>query len=231
MKCRLVLFFILISSALSAQNVILHEKTENLYEKSKFGENRKHFLHPYFGFGFYLPGEDEGIKYWNTNSFNAGLLYKYKLTDVFSTGVSLVYENLNFRFDEETRIINDNQFNDKEKLIVHGMGPEYFIRINFDSDRGNYMGNFIDLGFYGKWLFNSAYKTNNSSSEGIFNEKEVVYKGLNQLNNFSYGANVRMAKDSFILFIDYRMSELFDDKYNYIDLPEFSLGFILSLHR
>jgi hypothetical protein len=209
----------------------MNEKTEDLYEKSDFGENRKHFIHPWFGYGLFLPGEDEGIRYWNTHEFSAGLLYKYKLSNVFSTGASLVYENLNFRFDEETRIIDDNQFNDKEKLIVHGIGPEYYIRVNFDSERGNYMGNFIDLGVYVNWLFGSAYKTYNSTDGGIFQEKEITYKGLDQLNDFSYGATIRMAKDSFILFVDYRMSDLFDDKYNYINLPKYSVGLVLGLHR
>jgi hypothetical protein len=232
MRLSLFLFFVLMSHALFSQDVLMFEETDDLYEESQFGANRKHFLHSFLGMGFYLPGEDDdGVKYWNTNEFHVGLRYKYKLSKQLSTGFDLQYRKSNYRFNQETQIIQDNQFFDKERMMIHSIGPVYYFRFNFDPGRGNFIGNYIDLGVYSCWNFNSAYKTYDSSGGSLFKEQENIYKNLKRLHDFSYGVRIRMAKNAYVLFIDYRLNRLFDEKYNYLELPVAQIGFELGLHN
>ena len=231
MKIKLFFIFIFFSSLVLGQDVIMEEETEKLYAESNFGANRKHFVHFYTGAGFYLPDKGDGFKYWNTNSFIAGVRYKLKLTDVFSTGLDIHYKKSNFRYDSENQIIPDNQFFDKEQLIVHGVGPSYYLRINFDSDRGNYVGNFVDVGVYMDWIFGSRYKISDASGSNLFKETETIYKNIKRLNDFEYGAMLRMAKNKYVLFIHYRLSDLFDEKYNYVEHPRATLGILVGFHN
>lgn len=232
MKYNWLLIFTLITTAALGQDIVLKQKPDKLYEESLYGPNKKHFMHLFLGMGFYLPGaESDAMNYWSTNTFHTGLRYKYKISNTFSTGLDLHYKNSTFNFNKETQIIQDNRFYDKEKMIVHGVGSEYYFRINFDTDRGNYVGNFVDLGFYMEWLPWSRYITNNKSGASLYKEKEEIYKNLKRLEDFEYGISLKMAKNKYVLFINYRLSDLFDDKYGYVELPRATVGLLLGLHN
>ena len=232
MKFKLLIICLFFSSFAMGQEIMLEEETENLYDVATFGANRKHFVHFFLGVGFHLPGEDNAaLNYWNTNAFMAGIRYKYKFSNMFSAGLDLHYKKSNFRYDQETQIIQDNQFYEKERMVIHGVGPTCFLRINFDEDRGNYIGNFIDFGFYYDWLPGSQYITNDETGTNFFKEKETVYKNLKQLNSFEYGFSLRMSKNKYMFFLQYRLNDLFDEKYNYTKHPEAVIGLMFGIHN
>ncbi len=232
MKIIASIFFIILSLGLFAQDTLMFQETEGLYSKAKFGANRKHFVHFYSGIGFFLPGSDqEKIKYWNSHSLILGLRYKYKLTGTFATGFDIYYKKDNFRFTQTNDILPEENFFDKERFIVHGMGPEYYFRINFDNNRGDYVGNFIDIGLYANWLFHDTYKVYDNSDSQLFSKCKKTYKNHSHLNKFNYGLTLRMAKNAYVLFVHHRLSDYFDDHYGYIDLPATTVGVIIGFHN
>ncbi|MGM0497833.1 MAG: hypothetical protein ACQESJ_07945 [Bacteroidota bacterium] len=213
---------------LSAQDILLEKDTDELYSISDFGPNRKHFMHLYGGMGFYSVSSSE-FKPFNTNEFFAGLRYKRKYSSLISGGTALYWKHSNFRYDADPKIIDKETFYDKEKLNVNSIGTELYIRINFDKDRGNYVGDYVDVGGYGEWLFSDAYKTYEKSESSLFKKKKTVYRQLEDVSKFGYGVLLRMAKNRFVFFINYRFSDYFDSD---IEEPaRVVIGLELGLHK
>ena len=224
--CLLLFIFIVVD--LSAQNILFEKETEDLYKIPEYGANRKHFLHLYTGFGMYSIGSTM-LKEYHTHEYNLGIRYKRKFSSLFSAGTALYWKNVNFRYKEDPEIIDQGTFLDKEKLKVNAAGTEIFVRLNFDTSRGNYVGNYIDLGGYGEWLFSNAYKTFKDGGFGLFKRKKTVYKQLDQMNNFGYGIQLRMARNRFVVFVRYRISDYF--KNDLVEHPKSVIGLEIGLHR
>jgi len=213
---------------LSAQNILLEKDTEELYSISDFGPNRKHFMHLYGGMGFYSVSSSN-FKGFNTNEIFAGLRYKRKFSSSFSGGTAFYWKHSNFRYNTDPEIIDEGTFYDKEKLNVNAFGTELYLRINFDPERGNYIGDYIDIGGYGEWLFSNAYKMYEKSGYALFKKKKTVYRQLEEVNDFGYGILLRMARSRFVLFINYRISDYFDTHTN--EPARAVVGLELGLHR
>lgn len=233
MRILITTLFVLLSLGVFAQKTVMFQDTEDLYAESNFGANSKHFVHFYGGFSFFLPvNDDGGIKYWNTHSLVWGARYKLKLTSVFSNGIDLHYKKDNYRFTSDNAILSDEGDYDKERFVVHGIGPEYYLRINFDKNRGEYIGNFIDLGIYADWLFYDTYKVYDDGCDSfLYSKCKKTYKNHKRLNDFVYGLTIRMAKNSFIVFINHRLSNYFDDNFGAVSLPKTSAGIIFGFHN
>ncbi|MFP3859272.1 MAG: hypothetical protein ACLFUW_00470 [Bacteroidales bacterium] len=233
MRILIAISFVLFSIAVYPQKTVMFQETEDLYKESNFGANSKHFVHFYGGISFFLPTNGgEGIKYWNTHSLVCGARYKLKLTNVFSNGIDLHYKKVNYRFTNDNAILPGEGVYDKERFVVHGIGPEYYLRINFDKDRGEYIGNFIDLGIYADWLFHDTYKVYDDDCDSFsYSKCKKTYTNHSRLNKFAYGITIRMAKNSFVLFLNHRLSNYFDDDYGYLALPKTNMGIIFGFHN
>ncbi len=222
----LIAFFFVFN--LSAQNILFEKDTEELYSISEFGPNRKHFMYLYGGMGFYSVSSSD-FKQFNTNEVFLGVRYKRKFSSSFSGGTTFYWKHSNFRYNTDPEIIDEGTFYDKEKLNVNAFGTELYLRINFDPDRGNYVGDYIDLGGYGEWLFSNAYKTYEKSGYSLFKKKKTVYRQLNEVQDLGYGILLRMARNRFVLFINYRVSDYFESDKN--EPARAVVGLELSLYR
>jgi hypothetical protein len=228
MKYIYCLLFVFLVFDLSAQDILFEKETNELYEVSKYGANRKHFLHLYTGFGLYSTGSTS-LKPYHTHDFTLGLRYKRKINSFFSAGSALYWKRSNFRYKNDPEIIDQGTFLDKEKLNVNSAGTEVYVRINFDTARGNYVGNFIDFGGYGEWHFSDAYKTYKEGGFALFKKKKTIYRQLDQMKNFGYGVQLRMARNRFVVFIRYRISDYL--KNGEAEPPKAVIGLEISLHK
>ena len=128
----------------------------------------------------------------------------------------------------ETKTVPDININDKEKIQVNLVESSAWLRINMGR-RGNFIGNYLDLGGFGGWNFQKKHKTINTNAE---DEKvKVSTSKLKYVENFSYGFIARVGASRYALSAQYRLSDLFKSSYAMPELPRLIIGFELGLFR
>ena len=224
MKKYLLVFVVFMSFGLFAQTVLMEEKVDSVYQKTSFGVNGKHFVHMYWSFGFVF-GPEQVTKFGNTNLFGMGVRYKYRLTNHLATGLELETRFLNINYPTHGNI-------KKDKYVIGDFKYAWYFRTNLGM-RGNVMGKFIDVGLYGS---NNFFTSTYIKVEEDFDDHEVaVYskEKLKYLESFNYGLLVRVGWGQFVLFSEYRLSDIFKPNVAdlYRDIPRWTVGLQIGLHR
>lgn len=235
----------------SAQNVLLAQDVAKDSIPEKFGPNLKHYTHFYLGYGFVVgPSENKGsqVKYPSSHEWVIGLRYKYKVGEVYALGFDLAFTPQVFHLkQQESKILPTPTLYEYEKLKFNNLGLAFYNRFNWDK-RGNYVGNFVDLGVYGNWLAGAAHVYGDNEIFGLTSpfsgvkSVKVRESGLKYVADFNYGALVRLGFNRYVFYGSYRISDLFDSGYsvltpdgsNYFDFPElprYTIGFQLSMHK
>ena len=159
---RTIIFIIILTAANAAfsQEAILDENVAAYYETEKnFGQNRKHYIHFYLGTEFAAgPAENIKIRYGNSGSTILGVRYKRKILNFYAIGLDLNYHHTNFRIDEKNDTFLDLVIHSKERLVFDMAGLEFYNRINIGK-RGNFIGNFVDLGLYTNYIIGARHVT------------------------------------------------------------------------
>jgi hypothetical protein len=226
-------------STLSAQKVVLAEDLTKDSIPQKFGPNRTHFRHLYVGYGFVAgPSENKGsaVKYGESHEWQIGYRYKYKVGNVYALGFDLAFNPQTFFLKQsKDKTLPNAATHEKEKLKFTNIGLGLYNRINFGK-RGNYVGNFIDLGVYGNWLAFSRhiYKDEMPDPKLTGSERVVVrHKDLTYVEDFNYGLLARLGFNRYVFYGNYRLSDLFDPDYTfkYAELPRVAVGLQISLHK
>ena len=224
MKKYLLVFVVFVSFGLSAQTVLMEEKVDSVYEKSSFGVNSTHYFHMYWTFGFVF-GTEQVTKFGNTNSWSMGFRYKYRLTNHFATGLELETRFQNINFPTHGNV-------EKDKYMVGNFKYAWYFRTNFGM-RGNVMGKFIDIGVYGS---NNFFTSTYVEIEDDFDDYEIytyTNQKLKYLESFNYGVLARAGWNQFVLFSEYRLSDIFKPNItgDYRDIPRWTVGLQIGLHR
>jgi hypothetical protein len=236
----------------SAQNVLLAQDVAKDSIPEKFGPNLKHYTHFYLGYGFVVgPSENKGsqVKYPASHEWVIGLRYKYKVGEVYALGLDLTLTPQVFHLKQkEGKTLPTTTLYEYEKLKFNNLGLTFYNRFNWDK-RGNYMGNFVDLGVYGNWLASAAHVYADEEIFGVggplsgVKNVKVRESGLEYVADFNYGALVRVGFNRYVFYGTYRISDLFDSGHSVFDpetgknlwgfpeLPRFTIGFQLSLHK
>ncbi len=228
----IILALIMTGAAANAQSVLMEEKVDFYEDLPERGPNRKHYTHGYGSWGV-LFGSAEN-SYIRTNPlfshyFNLGVRYKRKLSNVYSLGYELEAGSHIFRLaEDEGRSFPDTIHFDKEKVNLYTLGLGLYNRFNFGR-RGDYIGNFIDLGVYGEWNFASRYFYKNKYGNDQSRKLSIYNPGY--VNTFNYGAFVRAGYNRYVLFARYRLSEIIDTEKGFNDLPPFSVGIQVGFHK
>ena len=101
------------------------------------------------------------------------------------------------------------------------------MRFNYGR-RGNQLGKYIDLGGYGNIVFDHTHFTKNKKADGSTIRSRTT--GLNYYQLLNYGLSARVGFNKFVLFGQYRMSNMFYGDKNLPELPRILAGlqFVLS---
>lgn len=214
---------------MAAQTVVLERSVTPIDSADNdFGPNQKHFVHNYIGMGVIFGSDEPGasVKFPNSLDFMLGLRYKLKLSNTFSTGFDLEFNSLDYHIKQEPgKMIPDTVLHDKEKITLYNIQANIFGRINF-GERGDFMGNFIDLG--------AGYALNVSRVHSYIDDlptgerKEVAIHKINFVNKTIPSAFVRFGWNRFIIYGRYRLGEIM--KSPYPDLPKLSAGLQIGIH-
>lgn len=228
-----VFLFLLISFSVVAysQDILLQQNVKADTIRPTRGPNLKNFIHGYVGIGFPLHTNEDGnyTKPVLSADFNTGIRYKRKISNNLSTGLDLFVSSAAYKIKQKgNKIIPDTIINDREKLQVNSIGSAAWLRLNVGR-RGNFIGNYLDLGGYGCWNFQKKHKTTNTIDTG---EKiKVSTSRLNYIETFSYGLLARIGVSRYVLTARYRISNIFKASYAMPELPRLSVGLEVGLFK
>jgi Outer membrane protein beta-barrel domain len=231
MKRLFTLFFILYSLVAYSQDVLLEQNVDNLEAKPLYGPNLRHYVHGYIGLGFPVAtsSDQNFIKPVASADFNFGLRYKRRFTNFLAMGFDLGVTSTAYKIkQEDSKKVPDAQVNDKEKIQVNALMGDVWFRINVGR-RGNYIGNYLDIGAYGGWNFMKKHKTINTNAD---DEKvKVSTTRLSYVEDISYGFMARMGTNRYALTARYRSSDIFVTGYDLPELPRLVIGVELGLFK
>ncbi len=233
----LVLFFTTLSA--NSQEVLLEENVKETFDDDGSGPNQKNFFHPYLDFGFYIQqpeGETADIVYGLTNTFTFGFRYKRKLTNFYSLGFGFYYNNRNFKFKQnETKIFPSVTVHESENLKFNSLGAELYNRFNFDINRGDIIGKYLDVAAYIDWMYTGkrVIKDEINVDDAIPGGEttKTIIKDLNYVEDIAYGVRARLGWNKWSITASYRLSDLINNKFPETEMPRLSIGVQMGLHR
>jgi len=230
MKKYLIFISILfLGLTLKSQEVLLSQDVSGDTIVKKNGPNLRNYSHFYLSLGFAADQAEKGAKinYGRSSNFDFGYRYKLKICNHYAMGTDLWWGTNGFNMKQaNTKILPDTLINDKEKFTFYHFGLSYYNRINYGK-RGNHVGNYIDVGAYGQWIYSLVHYTKNKMPND--NIVETYTKGLNYYFPFVWGVNARIGFNRYIITASYRMSDYFKSSYKYPELPRLSVGVQVGL--
>jgi hypothetical protein len=231
MKKILTILLLSFSIAAFSQEILLSQDVKADSLRPTRGPNLKNYTHGYIGIGFPL-FTSEAVTYTKpglSTTFDFGIRYKRKLSPNFAMGLDLGVNFSAYHIKQgEGKSVPDSVINDKEKFQIGTTVGSAFARINVGR-RGNYIGNYLDLGAYGGWNMQKKHKTTNENEDGE-KVKESTTR-LTYIENFSYGLLGRIGIGRYALTSRYRLSDIFDASAEMPELPRLILGLEIGLFK
>jgi len=221
---------------INAQDIILERDIhEDMFNKD-FGPNQKKFGHLFVNFEFIIdqnPDNGLDIKLFRSNVLSAGYRYKYKLKEFYAVGFELAYQHHNFNIkQDENKTFFNTVLHDKEQLVLNNFRISLYQRLNYGK-RGNFIGNFIDVGGYINWTFHAKHQIFNSKGvpDYLSGKTEIIHRDLEYVHPFHYGVITRIGFNRYAILLNYRLSNILKTtSFNFPPLPSLSLGFQVGLH-
>jgi len=229
MKKILFIVLLFVSTHAFAQEILLEQNVKADSIRPSRGQNLKNFTHFYIGFGFPMHTNEDVTytKFGSSISFDFGIRYKRKLTSFLASGFDLGIGVSTYNLSQDVpKTVPDSVSNDKEKFRISTLSPSVYLRFNVGR-RGNYVGNFLDLGAYGSWNMRKLHFTINKNE---FDEKvRVETTRLGYMENLSYGFLARTGSNRYVVTAKYRMSDIFKSSYAIPELPRLTIGVEVGL--
>jgi len=214
------------------QTTLFSLKTIDFSKHEKWGPNQSNYSQFGVGYGFIVGSAEKyiNIKDANATYITLNLRYKKKLNNVFAFGFDIFHNANTYQIKQiNGKVFPDTLNHFKEYVNESDLGTGIFIRINFyhfnNSKRGNYLGNFIDLGISGSWVYSLYQSTTNKIN--MLKIKEIT-RGFDFFNKYYYSAFFRFGIDKTSIFLATRLSNLLKSTNTFPDLPPFSLGMEVS---
>ena len=231
MKRIFTTILFLVSLNLFAQDIMLHQNVKADTIRPTYGPNLNNYFHSYIGFGFPVFTNEvlNHTKPGTSLDFDFGLRYKRRITNYLAMGLEFGINTASYKLKQtEPKTIPDTVINDKEKLQISTFVSSGYVRINVGR-RGNYIGNYLDLGAYGGWNFQKKHKTTNGNEDG--EKVRLSTTQLKYVENFAYGLLARIGISRYALTAKYRVSDIFDSLYEIPELPRLVIGVELGLFK
>ncbi|MCH8554824.1 MAG: hypothetical protein LAT76_06680 [Schleiferiaceae bacterium] len=200
--------FVLLSFFSFAQEPVLIKPDTSNYLGGSFGPNKKHYVHSKFSFGINAPVDlIPDMRYSPFRSWNiqVGSIYKYKVSKYFGliAELALSSENMVFNQDDEISfspyptVIGEIE---RVKWFRTSLDLQLGVRINYQKNRGNTLGNFVDLGVLGGLPLNTRWEytgvdANNTDMEIVLQRPEFVSLSAGEMPtalSYYYGAYTRV---------------------------------------
>ena len=211
----------------NAQEILLFENTPKNFEEidNNFGPNRKKFNFLSLGFGAPLPITIDSEKGMPTDFgiyFASNKNYKIKINNLFALHSSIGYSSIRYYLNENYSLDMPIQSPSAKKIsyLIRNLKANAGFQINFKRKRGNQFGKYINIGMYGDWIFQHKLKY-----EYPNNDLKIIKTKLNYLEKLNYGLSTKLGIKKNAIFINYRLSDLFNSETDLLELPRLIAGF------
>ena len=154
-------------------------------------------------------------------------------SNFYAIGVDISYCKTTFRLKwKPIKILPNDSLHDKEKLTFHNLSLGLYNRFNFGK-RGNYIGNFLDLGAKVDLPFYVVHFTKDKIDVATNNGRIVKTRttALTYINPIYYNAFFRFGINKYVITGSYRLSDLFKGNNKYTELPVMTLGIEIGMHK
>jgi len=225
MKKLVIIISIILSATyvLNAQTVLLERHVVSDSTKRARGPNLSHYMHFYGAFGFVMPNNNYSwspIYFGKASNWELGLRYKKRITNWLAIGGNVSYDFFNYRMEQSKfKTLPDTLMYDKQKITVHNLSLQPFIRINFGR-RGNKIGNYIDFGFFYNAVISSKEKQEGTPA-GL---DKVVIKNPSYMPSDYYGFFTNIGVGRWVIYAKYNYSGIIRGDTRYMDLPPLTIG-------
>ena len=244
MKCWAVILLFLLVTNVMGQDVLLNQKTEDvLQDKADFGPNKKKYNHNFFGVGFAVPTrQDHETLIYGGSSFGIdyGWRVKRKLSNAFSVGYDVSGGYMQYRSRKDTSSVYSQVYGTPapdtlttDKISYSSIKLKPYFRINF-GQRGNHLGKYIDLAFYGELMLSSTHVAKfNHPNDEVIGKSQFKTRQLKYTNKLFYGPEFRYGNAFYNIYLRYRMPDFFNSKIaiNPFELPAITAGIYLILPK
>jgi hypothetical protein len=198
----------------------------------KWGANRKHFFHSYMGVGMAADPGEKGAKISQPHFFDEfrfGLRYKRRLTELLATGADLNYNWLNYKIRQNgEKVLPDTIRYQVQRMIFNQARLGAYIRINYGR-RGNSLGNYFDLAAYGDFVISHILFTKFKNPDQSITRSRT--NRLDYFNRLGYGAQFRAGFNNWVIYAQYRLSDIFYPSKNLPELPRITAGIEWNLRK
>lgn len=226
---KFLLLLILLPISLFSQEILIDEMVEDTILDNQ-GPNRQNFSHNYLSFSFPITNTENNLMKIvpiASYQFEFGMKYKRKLNSYLAFGGDFFYNRTRYKIEQDSsKVFPDTLQFDKQKLALNNLGADVFLRLNLGK-RGNIVGKYLDLGFYGEWIYKGKFLSKNKQDKLINTEEYINPSYLNRLN---YGAKIEIGFNQFAFVGKYRMSDLFTQT-NQPLMPKFMLGLQIGVFK
>lgn len=227
------IFIVSFAYASHAQDVIIDEIPFKDTTLKKIGPNLKHYTNYYISYGQvvgYAESDGSNIRYGLSPQWSFGERYKLKLTNTFATGFEFSYNQYSYTIEQSaSKLLPNATRHKKEKIRLYAISLAPYIRINFDSKRGNYMGYFLDLGGFGDLYFIKQHITTDKLNDGTV--QKITTSRLKFIEQYRYGIYAQLGFNKYLIYCNYYLSNLFTSASNYAEMPNMTAGIKFSFHK
>lgn len=224
----LSLVFVSLHAAV-AQTVLLNED-RNHEVINKEGQNLKRFSHLFLQLGCVAGSDNPGarIQYGSSVNVSLGVRKKFKISPAYSIGYDFLTSYSDFKLKQVPgKILPDTFLNKSQRLDYYTLALGLFNRINFDPHRGNYIGNYLDIGIMGGWNYSVRDVSKNNTANGT--KTKTVISNLPFTNDVAASLYARIGISHLSLYMTYRLTHLFKKSWSYPELPAATVGVELGL--
>lgn len=225
------ILFLLITIGAFSQDILLQQNVKADTIRPTYGPNLRNYLYGYIGLGFPLY-TNEAVAYTkpvSSSAFDFGIRYKRKLTNYLAVGIDIGVVAAAYKVKQnDGKTVPDTIINDKEKFQINSLQGSAYARINIGR-RGNYIGNYLDLGAFGGWNMIKKHKTTNENDQG--EKVKVITSKLKYVETFSYGLLARIGVSRYALTATYRLSDIFESSSAIPELPRLMVGVEIGLFK
>jgi hypothetical protein len=216
-----------------AQRVLLDGNVAADTTRQTFGPNRRVFVHALLGYAPVVgkasgPGAD--LNYGVSRAVKVGVRAKLRLSEVLAVGADLRYTPLRYNLKQnDQKRLPTPTLHDKESLALQQFETEGWLRLNA-GQRGNVIGNYLDLTGWGGWVAGSTHRT--EDKPGVNSRRQTSTEhGLSYVRRWTYGVGARIGTGRYALETRYRLSDTFRGSYaaGFPEMPRWVVGIELGV--
>lgn len=205
----------------NAQTTLLDKSVKSPSERVQKGPNSAYYQSGFWSFGVVISvNESDSARTSSSSVWRYGTRGKWKWTNTFAGVWDLAWNRTAYRLEQDSlkNLFSLGKEYDQQKFVWNQLELGAGMRINIGK-RGNYLGNFVDLGAYGEWAFSVRQQLREDLNPSMASGAGKVRSSLGRLeyiNPLNYGLTARIGVNKFALWTKYRLSDQFKAS-NYVN--------------